>query len=307
MFDNWKRSRVAVGMIAATALATVLAGCGTQNSAAIVATYNGGTVTASQLDEQVHLEQLFNPKLTVNKTVKQQVAQTYILYFRVLVQKEKQAGIKVPTTLVDQQVLQAKQQIIQQSYGGSQATFDAKMQSLNLTDANLASYIQTGLMFEQYAKSLVKSVPITQQQQYYQKNLDQYATVTVRHILVKSLPLAQKIYTELRNGGSWKTLAKEYSVDTGSKNTGGQYPPTTPSSWVPSFAAHAMTQPVDVVGQPFKSRYGYHVMEVLHRVVEPFKTVQSSIQQQLVLQQEQQIVPAVVGQLQKAANIKVTL
>ena len=307
MFSNWKRSRMVMGMIAATALVTVLAGCGTQSSAAIVATYNGGSVTASQLDKQVQLEELFNPKLTVSTAVKTQVAQTYIMYFRILAQKEKQAGIKVPQALVNQQVLQAKQQITQQSYGGSQATFDAKMQSLNLTDADLASYIQTGLMFEQYVKTLVKTAPLSAQKQFYNKNLDQFATVTVRHILVKTLPLAQRIYTDLRNGGSWKILAKKYSTDTGSKNNGGQYPPTAPSNWVAPFAHHAMTQPLGVVGQPFKSQFGYHVMEVLHRTIEPFKTVQSTIQQQLLTQQEQAVVPSMIGQLQKQANIKVTL
>lgn len=310
-----KNSRVKRVLLAFTSAAFVvtLAGCGTQTSGAapsgstVVATYNGGTVTASQLDKQVKIEELTNPKLSITNAIKTQIVQQYVLYFRLLAQKEKQAGVSVPQSQVAQQLLAAKQYWIQSQYGGSASAFDSKMQQLNLTDADLAEFIKAGLLLDKYAGTLVKTVPLSEQQQYYNQNLEQFTTVTVRHILVKSLPLAQKIATELRNGGSWDKLAKEYSIDPGSKNDGGLYQNQSPANWVPSFAKHAMTQPIGVIGDPFKSRFGYHVMEVISRKTEPFSQVQASILQQLTTQQEQKVLPPLLTELQSKANIKVNL
>lgn len=305
-------------MLALTSVAFVasLAGCGTQTAtnstsnpsgSTVVATYNGGTVTASQMDKQIKIEELTNPKLTITKTVKTQIIQQYVLYFKLLAQKEQQAGITVPQNEVSQQVLAAKQYWIQSQYSGSSTSFDAKMQQLNLTDADLAEFIKAGLLLDKYAGTLVKTVPLTDQQQFYKQNIEQFTTVTLRHILVKTLPLAQKIYQELRNGGNWDKLAKEYSIDPGSKNDGGLYQNQSPANWVPSFAQHAMTQPIGEIGSPFKSRYGYHVMEVISRKTEPFSQVQSAIAQQLTTQQEQKVLPPLLSDMQNKANIKVTL
>ncbi len=302
--------------LTSVAFAVTLAGCGTQTStstatpksgSAIVATYNGGKVTAAELNKQVAIEELTNPKLSITNTVKTQIVQQYVLYFKLLAQKEAQAKITVPQSQVSQQLLAAKQYWTQSQYSGSSTAFDAKMQQLNLTDADLAGFIEAGLLLDKYAGTLVKTDPLSAQQQYYKQNIDQFTTVSVRHILVKTLPLAQQIYKDLRNGGSWDKLAKQYSIDTGSKNNGGLYQNQSPANWVPSFAQHAMTQPIGVIGAPFKSRYGYHVMEVLSRKINPFSQVQASIQQQLITQQEQKVLPPLLTNLQKKANIKVTL
>ena len=101
--------------------------------------------------------------------------------------------------------------------------------------------------------------------------------VSVRHILVtvKQDPKAEtglseddakakiaKVQEELKGGASFEELAKKYSDDPGSKDTGGLYADADPSGWVPEFGAAARTQPVGEVGAPVKTVYGYHLMKV---------------------------------------------
>ncbi len=300
-----KKSTLAVASIAVMGLA--LSGCGTNSGSATVATYKGGTVTAAQLNEQVHLEQLFNPQLSVTTAVKKQVIQQYIVYNRLLEEQALKAGIKVTNAQVNQTVLNIKQSAIQSLYSGNSSSFDSKMQTLGLQNTDLADYVKTLLILQLYSQKLVNKVSLQSEEQYYKQNLYQFATVSVRHILVNKLPLAQKIATELRNGGSWDKLAKEYSTDTGSKNNGGLYANQNPSQWVVPFRDHAMSQPIGVIGNPFKSQYGYHVMEVLKRTISPFKSVQSTIEQTLLQQKTNTVMTGIVNNLQKNAAIKITL
>ncbi len=301
-----KKSTLIVASVAVMGLA--LTGCGTNSAAAVVATYNGGTVTASQMNEQVHLQQLFDPQLTsVSTTVKKQVIQQYIVYNRLLEAQAVKAGIKVTNAQVNQTVLNIKQSAIQSLYSGNTSSFDTKMQTLGLQNTNLADYVKTLLILQLYSQKLVNKVSLQSEEQYYKQNLYQFATVSVRHILVNKLSLAQQIATQLRNGGSWTKLAKQYSTDTGSKNNGGLYANQSPSQWVVPFRDHAMSQPIGVIGNPFKSQYGYHVMEVLKRTITPFKSVESTIQQTLLQQKTNTVMTGIVKKLQKNADIKYTL
>ncbi|MCY0876221.1 MAG: peptidylprolyl isomerase [Firmicutes bacterium] len=318
MSSNKRRTRASFAGLAATAgFALLLAGCGTSTQAAgsgpstsnaIVATYAGGHVTQSQLNTQIHLDELFSPTLKVTPTIKTEILKQYILSDRFLAPKAAQAGVKVTATQVQNAVLGIKQQYVQSTYSGSTSKFAQKMQTLGLTDADIAAAVKDQMMLQDYAPMLVKSVPLSQQQSYYKANLEKFTMVTERAILVKKQALATSLAQQLRTGGSWKTLAKKYSQDPGSSGNGGEYPPTSPSQWVPAFAQHAMTQPLNVVGDPFyASPYGYFVMEVLKRDVQPFAQVKTQIVQTLGQGQEQTAVNALITRVEKTANIKVLL
>ena len=296
-----------LGWLSTAAVAIgLLAGCGTSN-ASIVATYNGGTVTQSQLDTQVHIEQLLYPSLNVTTAVKKQILNEIIVYDRLLYAKAVAAGIKIPQSTIDNTVLQSKQGEISQTFQGNSQNFDAKLQSLNLTENDISSLIGVQLTLQAYSQTLVKAIPTAQAQTYYQQNLANFATVTERAILVKTLPLAQKVQKLLLAGGSWNTLAKQYSQDPGSKNNGGEYANQNPTQWVTPFKDHAMTQPIGQIGAPFDSTYGYFVMEVLKRTIAPFSQVQSQINSQIAPQQASTAISNLALQLQKSANITVTL
>jgi len=89
--------------------------------------------------------------------------------------------------------------------------------------------------------------------------------VHARHILVDNEDLAKKIIAELKKGGDFAALAKEYSKDPGSDHSGdlGFF---RKDEMVPEFAAAAFAmQPNQISDTPVHTQFGWHVIQVLER------------------------------------------
>lgn len=98
--------------------------------------------------------------------------------------------------------------------------------------------------------------------------------VHVRHILLKpseirsdeeTQRLAEKLYERIQAGESFSDLAKKYSEDPGSKLNGGDLNWVDPESLVPEFRDVMNNAPQGQVTKPFRSPFGWHVLEVLGR------------------------------------------
>ena len=98
--------------------------------------------------------------------------------------------------------------------------------------------------------------------------------VHVRHILIKpseirseeeTKRLAQKIYDRIQNGDDFGELAKSFSEDPGSALNGGDLNWVDPNSLVPEFRQVMNDTPQGTLSKPFKTAYGWHVLEVLGR------------------------------------------
>ncbi|WP_026908556.1 peptidylprolyl isomerase [Paucisalibacillus globulus] len=67
-------------------------------------------------------------------------------------------------------------------------------------------------------------IPEEEVQTYYTKYNKQYhfdESVQFSHILVSTMDTAEKVYSELENGASFSLLAKEYSIDEDTRDSGG--------------------------------------------------------------------------------------
>jgi peptidyl-prolyl cis-trans isomerase SurA len=98
--------------------------------------------------------------------------------------------------------------------------------------------------------------------------------VHVRHILIKpseirseeeTRRLAQKLYERIENGEDFSELAKSFSEDPGSALNGGDLNWVDPASLVPEFRDVMNETPQGELSRPFKTAYGWHVLEVLGR------------------------------------------
>jgi len=92
----------------------------------------------------------------------------------------------------------------------------------------------------------------------------------VRHILIsKDTPNARLKAIQIRNkilaGESFAKMAKANSADKGSAASGGDLGMTDPASFVPPFAKAVRTLPLNTLSQPIKTRFGWHLIEVLER------------------------------------------
>lgn len=77
--------------------------------------------------------------------------------------------------------------------------------------------------------------------------------------------IADKVYEQLKGGADFAKLAKEKSDDPGSKDNGGEYELTERGMWVKPFEKMAFELEKGEIGKPFKTQFGYHIMEVMER------------------------------------------
>ena len=113
---------------------------------------------------------------------------------------------------------------------------------------------------------------------YYVQHVSQYAqpeSRDVREILVgkNKQALAQQIYTQLKGGADFAALAKKYSQDPGSKNTGGKFTAKKGAD-VPEFdqAVFAKTAKTGELLPPVNTaQYGWFVIQPL-AAIQPAKT-----------------------------------
>ena len=69
----------------------------------------------------------------------------------------------------------------------------------------------------------------------------------------------------IRGGEDFGEVAKLLSDDPGSANNGGDMGWTNPGTFVPEFEEVANNLELGVMSEPFRSRFGWHVIEVLDR------------------------------------------
>ena len=113
----------------------------------------------------------------------------------------------------------------------------------------------------------------------YSRNLDKYRSpesLKVRHILVmtngkpkEELPKleakANDILKQVKAGGDFAALAKQYSDDPGSKDKGGEYDGVVRGQMDPAFEQAAFALKPKEISNLVKTQYGYHILQLLDR------------------------------------------
>ncbi|MBN9231751.1 MAG: molecular chaperone SurA [Legionella sp. 40-6] len=116
---------------------------------------------------------------------------------------------------------------------------------------------------------ILKLVAISGQQQQPRVTLTH-----ARHILLKPdasmLPDEAKkqvnnIYQQLKSGKDFAKMAKHYSLDTGSAVKGGDLGWVSPGETVPEFEKVMDKLTINEVSKPVKTRFGWHLIQVLER------------------------------------------
>ncbi len=117
-------------------------------------------------------------------------------------------------------------------------------------------------------------VKINQMQGVNQKS--EIQQTRIRHILVTPDQIIDEetakqrledALESIRNGADFGETAKLISDDPGSANNGGEMGWTSPGEFVPEFEEVAEGMEIGVISEPFRSRFGWHVVEVLERRV----------------------------------------
>ena len=116
------------------------------------------------------------------------------------------------------------------------------------------------LMIDELYKMAVieKAEPTTPElKDFYKKSGEQRK---LRHILVKEKKEAEDIYRQLKKGGDFEQLAKEKSIDPGSKELGGDLGLVSWGAMVEPFQQAAWKLKAGQISKPVESKFGWHII-----------------------------------------------
>jgi peptidyl-prolyl cis-trans isomerase D len=102
-----------------------------------------------------------------------------------------------------------------------------------------------------------------------------------QHILVEKKVTADQVISLINEGKSFEDLAKEYSIDTGSKDSGGDLGFFGIGVMVPEFETAVFAMKEGEVSAPIKSEFGFHVIK-LNKIKESSLKSFDEVKEQLV-------------------------
>ena len=184
-------------------------------------------------------------------------------------------------------------------------SFEAIIAQQGYTEESYKKYLELNLLQE---KALIEDVEVTEEEikAEYENVKDE---INVRHVVVEDEETAKKVKAELDSGKDFAEVAKEYSDEEAAQTTGGELGwITKASSMDADFLAGAFALEKNVISEPVKSSFGYHIIEVTdsRTIEESYKDKKAEIEKQLKLEKaDQSALLTKVAKMMKDAKIEI--
>jgi len=281
-----KAHRVIAGLVALL-FGAALAAC----AGSAVATVNGEPISRSDFESKLESSP------GARNTLQQMVQETLILQYA------KKNNLNV----TDDEIAKREDDLKANFPNGS---WDEMLKARGLSEDDVKQALREQIILD---KALATRVTVTpaQVKSYFDKNhaaFDKAEQIKARHILVKDMATAQKVEAALKSGQNFNDVAKQYSIDPGSKDKGGELGFFRRGQMVPAFDQVAFSMKVGQISQPVKSPFGYHIIQV--EAIQPAEkaTLASAtprITDMLRQQQEAPLIQPFLQGLQQSAQIQV--
>ncbi len=161
--------------------------------------------------------------------------------------------------------------------------FQKRLDAQGITADELSGLVRQSILVKKLAESKTKDIQISDEElnaafervKSSGRAERKEETSDVAHILVKvadgaddaawntakeKIDAARKRITEA--GEKFADVAKEVTDDPGSKDKGGLYTNVSKGKMVPEFEEKMLSTPVGQVSEPFKTKYGWHILTV---------------------------------------------
>ncbi len=203
---------------------------------------------------------------------------------RLLLMQAEKESISVSREEVVKRV-EERLELVKQRFP-SEADFYKALESQGLTinelKRNYEDSIRTEILMQQLvqkklaAKIMVSPIAV---KKFYEENKDSIAVLPGRiklaHILLsirpsedslkKGFERAVEVYQLLMGGADFATIAREFSDDANSKKNGGMLGRVKKGETIEEFERVVFALKPGVISQPFPTRFGYHIVEVLNK------------------------------------------
>ncbi len=181
----------------------------------------------------------------------------------------------------------------QYSRAGGPEAFLKALKDKGLDEEEFKENIREDLVIQNYLNVLLdREITVTDEE--ISAVYEQDKTASVRHILfltegktesekAEILKRTEALLARAHSGEDFAGLAKEFTEDPGSKDSGGLYENFGRGYMVKSFEDAAFSVPVGEISDVVETEYGYHIIKVLSREKEtrPFEEVRSEIEEKI--------------------------
>jgi parvulin-like peptidyl-prolyl isomerase len=211
---------------------------------------------------------------------------------------------------------------------GTEAALQRQLKAVGMTEAEMRSKAtQEATAKAALQRSLNVTVTDDEVKKFYTDrpaDFEQPEQVHVRHLLLMTMDPATKsplpadqvatkrkqiedLLKRARGGEDFATLAKQYTEDPGSRESGGEY--TFPrGKMVPEFEAAAFSMTNGQISDVVVTKYGFHIIKLLDRVpaqTVPLTKVAEDIKNYLLQQKINKLAPAYFAKLKKDQNVQI--
>ncbi|MEV5029183.1 peptidylprolyl isomerase [Paenibacillus sp. LPE1-1-1.1] len=229
-----------------------------------------------------------------------------IITQELIAQEAKAASIEVTDADIDSEI-----DLIKKSFG-TEEEFTATLAQYNMTLESLKKDTKINLTIR---KILEPKTDVTDEevQQYFDANKETLGTpeqIQASHILVATKEEADAILAELKQGGDFAAIAKEKSIDTGSKDKGGDLGFFGKGDMVAEFETAAFALKINEISGVVQSEHGFHIIKKIAEkaaVVPTFEEKKEEIKKQLVATEANELSEAWMTEIRAKAKITNTL
>ncbi|HWV84478.1 MAG TPA: peptidyl-prolyl cis-trans isomerase [Capillimicrobium sp.] len=210
---------------------------------------------------------------TTDAQYREQCEQTYeqlrstVMTFLITSQWIEQEAAERDITVTDQQVEKELDKLKEQQFQ-KESEYEDFLKSQGMTNDDVLFQQRLTMLRQKLQEQITKGkdkVTDAQIQAYYDKNKQRFATPEtrdVRIILTKTEAQAEEAKQALEDGGSWKDVAKEYSIDDASKDTGGKLQGIAKGQQEKALDDAIFGAEKGELSGPVKTQFGWYVFEV---------------------------------------------
>ena len=318
-------------LLATVALAVAACGGGSDSvPTGAIAVVDGTDISKADLDELITQAkkgyESQNQEFPKAGTPEYQSIQTQYVAYLVELEELRQAAEELGVSVSKKDVDDAEEKLIDERFDGKRADYEKALEKQGFTaEQYRENALEVSTLSTKIFEVVTKDSKVTEQEilEYYTQNQSQYGTPEsrdVRHILIAekdgdkvdfeaSKAKADEIYAQLAGGADFASLAKESSVDPGSKDSGGKLT-IARGQTVPEFDKVSFELDNGELSKPVKTEYGYHVIEAVSEVrkatTTPIAKVRATIRATLLQQKRNEEMKAWVEDLKADYEGKVS-
>lgn len=231
-------------------LITILTACGKdafsdKAEGNVVARVNNEVITKDELYELLVKE---NGQTALNSLIANKIVEL----------EAKNQDIKATDEDVQKEI-----DVIAEQYG-SQEAFEQFLEMYGYSLDDIKENIEMNLNIMKLLEPDIK-IEEDEMKAYFEANkerFDEKEQVKASHILVDSEDKAKEVKEKLLAGEDFAELAKDYSIDTGNNQQGGELGFFARGKMVQEFEDAAFSLEIGKISNPIKTKHGYHIIKV---------------------------------------------